>query len=453
MNKTLKTNLACTLLLPDDGCTAEKKTSETGSISITGTYDMTITGYDWGCGIESIIMNLDHPLDAVTADAFTVVENKQATNFTAEGFPVEDVELERKVTDAYLVDDKGEKTTDPSTHVKLELYVSPNDGSPLLFTLSTQFNTWSKPYTLTVSKTDDAKLTSNGTEVEEFTINPEAASKTTSVDQYQMHSYQTEDGVTYQYASYEPEGGSKTLVVWLHGLGEGGTEDTDPSVTLLANKAGTLADEPFQTAVGGANILVPQCPTYWMDNDGKKTNFSGGAIQADGTSYYLASLRELIAKYKEETGSTKVVITGCSNGGYMTILMAINYGDEYDAYVPICEALPNALITDDQVKALAGLDMYYVYSEDDTTVDPSLHEAPLLKRLEKAGAKHTYVSTTEHVVDTTGVYFMDENGQPTLEDTGTPYQYMGHWSWLYFFNNECDANGLKVWDFVADALK
>lgn len=453
MNKTLKTNLACTLLLPDDGCTAEKKISETGSISITGTYDMTITGYDWGCGIESIIMNLDHPLDSVTADAFTVVENKQATNFTAEGFPVEDVELERKITDAYLVDEKGEKTTDPSTHVKLELYVSPNDGSPLLFTLSTQFNTWSKLYTLTVSKTDDAKLTSNGTEVEEFTINPEAASKTTSVDQYQMHSYQAEDGVIYQYASYEPEGGSKTLVVWLHGLGEGGTEDTDPSVTLLANKAGTLADEPFQTAVGGANILVPQCPTYWMDHDGKKTNFSGGAIQADGTSYYLASLHELIAKYKEETGSTKVVITGCSNGGYMTMLMAINYGDEYDAYVPICEALPNALITDDQVKALAGLDMYYVYSEDDTTVDPSLHEAPLLKRLEKAGAKHTYVSTTEHVVDTTGVYFMDENGQPTLEDTGTPYQYMGHWSWLYFFNDECDANGLKVWDFIAAALK
>lgn len=453
MNKTLKTNLACTLLLPDDGCTAEKKISETGSISITGTYDMTITGYDWGCGIESIIMNLDHPLDSVTADAFTVVENKQATNFTAEGFPVEDVELERKITDAYLVDEKGEKTTDPSTHVKLELYVSPNDGSPLLFTMSTQFNTWSKPYTLTVSKTDDAKLTSNGTEVKEFTINPEAASKTTSVDQYQMHSYQAEDGVTYQYASYEPEGGSKTLVVWLHGLGEGGTEDTDPSVTLLANKAGTLADEPFQTAVGGANILVPQCPTYWMDNDGKKTNFSGGAIRADGTSYYLASLHELIAKYKEETGSTKVVITGCSNGGYMTMLLAINYGDEYDAYVPICEALPNALITDDQVKALACLDMYYVYSEDDTTVDPSLHEALLLKRLEKAGAKHTYVSTTEHVVDTTGVYFMDENDQPTLEDTGTPYQYMGHWSWLYFFNNECDANGLKVWDFVADAVK
>ncbi|MFQ7170760.1 MAG: hypothetical protein ACLRQF_00790 [Thomasclavelia ramosa] len=32
------------------------------------------------------------------------------------------------------------------------------------------------------------------------------------------------------------------------------------------------------------------------------------------------------------------MITGCSNGGYMTMLMALKYGKEYNAYVPICEA-------------------------------------------------------------------------------------------------------------------
>ena len=193
--------------------------------------------------------------------------------------------------------------------------------------------------------------------------------------------------------------------------------------------------------------------TYWMDNDGKMTNFTGGGIQADGTSHYLESLHELIAKYKEETGSTKVVIAGCSNGGYMTMLMALSYPTEYDAYVPICETLPNALITDEQVKTLADLKMYYVYSQDDTTVVPELHEVPLLQRLEASGAKHTYASVTEHVVDTTGTYYADVNGQPTLENTGKPYQYMGHWSWIYFFNNTCDANGLKAWDFIANAVK
>ena len=314
-------------------------------------------------------------------------------------------------------------------------------------------NTWSHPYTLTVTKADNAKLTSKGTEVKDFTISIDPASKTTSADKFKLDTFKAKDGVTYQYASYKPEGGSKTLVVWLHGLGEGGTDNTDPYVTLLANKASVLGDESFQSTVGGANVLVPQCPTYWMDNDGKMTNFTSGGIQADGTSHYLESLHELIAKYKEETGSTKVVIAGCSNGGYMTMLMALNYPTEYDAYVPICEALPNALITDEQVKTLANLKMYYVYSQDDTTVVPELHEVPLLQRLEAAGATHTYASVTEHVVDTTGTYYADENGQPTLENTGKPYQYMGHWSWIYFFNNTCDANGMKAWDFIANAVK
>lgn len=453
MNNTLKMILACALLLPIAGCGAEKKASVAGSDVITGAYDMTITGYDWGCGTDSIIMNLDYPLDTVSTDSFTVTEHKQAINFMAEGFPVEEVDVPRQVTNAYLVDESGKKTTEPSTRVKLELYVSPNDGSPLLFSFSSMMNTWSHPYTLTVTKADNAKLTSKGTEVKDFTINIDPAFKTTSADKFKLDTFKAKDGVTYQYASYKPEGGSKTLVVWLHGLGEGGTKNTDPSVTLLANKAAVLGDESFQSTVGGANVLVPQCPTYWMDNDGKMTNFTGGGIQADGTSHYLESLHELIAKYKEETGSTKVVIAGCSNGGYMTMLMALNYPTEYDAYIPICEALPNALITDEQVKTLADLKMYYVYSQDDTTVVPELHEVPLLQRLETAGAKHTYASVTEHVVDTTGTYYADENGQPTLENTGKPYQYMGHWSWIYFFNNTCNANGLTAWDFIANAVK
>ena len=453
MNNTFKMILACALMLPIAGCGAEKKSSVAGLDVITGAYDMTITGYDWGCGTDSIIMNLDHPLDAVSTDSFTVTEHKQATNFMAEGFPVEEVDVPRQITNAYLVDESGKKTTEPSTRVKLELYVSPNDGSPLLFSFPSMMNTWSHPYTLTVTKADNAKLTSEGTEIKDFTISVDPASKTTSADKFKLDTFKAKDGVTYQYASYKPEGGSKTLVVWLHGLGEGGTENTDPYVTLLANKAAVLGDESFQSTVGGANVLVPQCPTYWMDNDGKMTNFTGGGIQADGTSHYLESLHELIAKYKEETGSTKVVIAGCSNGGYMTMLMALNYPTEYDAYVPICEALPNALITDEQVKTLADLKMYYVFSQDDTTVVPELHEVPLLQRLEAAGAKDIHASVTEHVVDTTGTYYADENGQPTLENTGKPYQYMGHWSWIYFFNNTCYANGLKAWDFIANAVK
>lgn len=82
-----------------------------------------------------------------------------------------------------------------------------------------------------------------------------------------------------------------------------------------------------------------------MDNDGKQSNFNNGSISADGTSYYQESLHELIAAYKEKVGATKVVIAGCSNGGYMTLLMAMAYPDEYDAIVPICEAVPDKFIS------------------------------------------------------------------------------------------------------------
>ena len=102
MNNTFKMILACALMLPIAGCGAEKKNSVAGSDVITGEYDMTITGYDWGCGTDSIIMNLDHPLDAVSTDSFTVTEHKQATNFMAEGFPVEEVDVPRQITNAYL---------------------------------------------------------------------------------------------------------------------------------------------------------------------------------------------------------------------------------------------------------------------------------------------------------------------------------------------------------------
>jgi predicted peptidase len=418
--------------------------AQTGSDTITGTYAVEIQGYDWGCGVTKAKLTLDYPLDSVSADTFTVSETKQQTDFTSETFDVVENTADRTVTDAYLVDDDGKKTENASKNVVIEMSVDPNTGSPLLFTMSTQFNTWSDPYYLTVSLAKDAEVTSISKEVKSFKIDTELTGKTTSVDRYSVDSYKADDGVNYQYAHYEPADGSKTLVVWLHGMGEGGTEDTDPTVTLLANKAGTLADSDFQDAVGNANILVPQCPTYWMDADGKSTNFNNGGIQADGTSYYTESLMELIESYKKETGSTKVILAGCSNGGYMTMLMAMNYPDAFDAIVPISEALPNSVITDDEINAIKDIPMYFVYSNDDTTVDPTLHEIPTIQRLQAAGAKELYVSTSDHVTDLSGEY---------KDADGNAYQYMGHWSWIYFFNNQCDADGTKAFDFIADNVK
>jgi len=414
---------------------------------LTGTYSVCIQGYDWGCGVTKAIVSFDGLVSSVDADDLKVEETKQNTDWTDTTFPVVEQTTERTVTDAYVSDENGEKTDGDSTYVTLEMSVDPNTGSPLLFSMSTQLNTWSDPYKLNISLNDGSGMTSGDYTVKSVTVDETMTGKTTSADAFSTDSYTAEDGVTYNYAKWSPEEDSRTLVVWLHGLGEGGTENTDPYVTTLANKVTALIGDEFQETIGNAHVLVPQCPTFWMDNDGKSGNFENGAINADGTSYYTESLHELINSYKEEVGAEKVIIAGCSNGGYMTMLMAKNYGDEYTAYVPICEALPDEYVTDEDIKTFASVPMYFIYSEDDGTVDPTKHEIPTIKRIKAAGAEDIHVSTTEHVIDESGEY-------NDLND-GNAYQYNGHWSWIYFDNNSstCDDHGEKVWDWMASEVK
>ena len=418
-----------------------------GSDTINADYKIHISGEDWGCGTSQAILSLDNVVDSVSKDDFVVTETKQVTDFSkAPEFPVIETTVDRTVTDVYLCDENGERTDSASKYVALDLYISPDEGSPLLYSPKTNFNRWSDPYYLTISLSDSAKLTSNGTEVTTFKVSKEYTSKTTDADMMKTDTFKSSNGLEYKYGYYEPEQETDTLVVWLHGIGEGGTENTDPYVNVLANKVTSLFGDEFQSIMGGAYVLAPQCPTYWMDGDGKMTNSQNGGIQADGTSYYTDSLDELIDSYKEKVGAEKVVITGASNGGYMTMLLAIKNPDKYDAIVPICEALPNQFITDEQISSLVDLPMFFIYSKDDNIVDPTLCEIPTIERLREAGAKNLHVSTTDEVIDTSGNY-KDENGNP--------YKYSGHWSWIYFDNNESlsDETGISCWEWMAEQVK
>ncbi|MCF0259642.1 MAG: hypothetical protein HUJ54_07265 [Erysipelotrichaceae bacterium] len=419
--------------------------SSANSGELSGTYSIHVEGDDWGCGVDQVVIELNKEVEGVTKDTFTVSEHKQTTDWSKEDFPVIEADFQRKVEDAYTSDASGKKVDGPSKYVTLKLYISPEDGTPLLFTMSTMMNTWSDPYELTFKVAEGQSLKADGVEIKDFTVTGIPTAKTTEADSFKATNFKSKDGYDLNYSLYTPEKESKTLFVWLHGIGEGGSamvEGTDWMMPVLGNEVTAFAQEEFQTTVGGANVLVPQCPTYWMDTTGKQNPIE----QADGTSAYTESLHELIAKVKEETKSDKVVLAGCSNGGYMAMVMAMNYGDEYDAYVPICEAVPNDKITDDQIKKLAALPMYFIWAESDTTVDPAKHEAPTVQRLKDAGAKDLQVSTTKDVHDTTG-RFKDKDGNP--------YEYDGHWSWTYFDNNESAANdtGVKAWDWIAEKVK
>ena len=144
----------------------------------------------------------------------------------------------------------------------IEMKISPAEGNPLLFSMQTQYNTYNDLYELDIMIADGHEMTSLGQKVKQINIAKKMKDKITSADLFEEALYESCDGVSYKYAAYNPVQASDTLVVWLHGLGEGGTINTDPYITVLANKVSSLAGQEFQNTIGGANILVPQCPTF-----------------------------------------------------------------------------------------------------------------------------------------------------------------------------------------------
>ena len=433
--KLAKAAAVMTVILACTGCATVKK--DTGSVK--GTYSMHVGGYDWGCGTDSIILSLTNPVDAVTKDTFTVIETKKAYDMTQKTFPLTVQDFTRTVIQAYLSDASGTKVSEPSKYVTLYLQCTPEEGSPFLYQFDTGRNVWNEVYELTVSRKAGAALTSGGVPVTSFVIDKKYTEKSTDADVFAFHTYTTSNGQKYKYADYKPAEKTDKLVIWLHGAGEGGVPEgagiSDMAVTLLGNKVVPLAGKQFQSMLGGAVVLVPQCPTMWMDD-------GSGKYTKDGTSTYTESLEEFIEWYIKKSGSKKVLLTGCSNGGFMTMNLIMHYPDVYTAAVPVCEAYNNAWITDTMLGNIKDKPLFFIYSKDDTVVPPADNEIPVIARLQamKSSDLHSYVS--EHVTDLSGVY----KGKD-----GNAYQYMGHWSWIYFFNNQAVSDGstITVWDWMA----
>ncbi|MDD8048627.1 MAG: prolyl oligopeptidase family serine peptidase [Thomasclavelia sp.] len=421
-------------------------------INATGTQKAYVVGDDWGPAVTKTVLTLDKVIDADTVDAsnFKVTEEKQATTNWSTG-EIGIVNNARKVTKAYTSDASGNKTTDNSRYVTIEMYVSPSDGSPFIYNLNTGKNSWCNPYKLHVSLAKGANMKASDQTISNLNVTAEIdvagdGKICPQAQKFTNQSYKASDGTNYSYAEYTPATDSKknALVIWLHGAGEGGS---DPSIDYLGNEVTALTEKQFQSQFGGAYVITPQSPTMWMD-DG-----TGAYQNGDKGSCYADSLYEMIQAYvssNPDVDPNRIIIGGCSNGGYMTMEMIIKHPDYFAAAFPICEAYQDQYITNDQIKSLKKMPIWFTYAKNDPTVDPTKTAIPTIKRLKAAGNTKVHVSEFADVHDTTGRFFLDSNGSLTATDTGNPYQYSGHWSWTYFDNNQCyDTNGTNEWAWLA----
>lgn len=330
-------------------------------------------------------------------------------------FPMEG---ERIVEKAFRSDAEGREDAG-GTFVALQMNCDPRNGLSSTIRFNGKYN---------VSVEGEYTITQNDGDV--FDVSDGDTQKLGELLQEAEHE---DPERNLRYCWYEPEteeGERVPLIIWLHGYGEGGNET---KIAATGNKVVNLISPEIQKIFGGkAFLLAPQAPTMWMDN-------GSGELITDGSSLYIGPLERLFRDFMEEhpqVDRSRVYLGGDSNGGYMSVTLAIHDPSLYAAVFPVCEARADKNISEEDLKNLASVPTWFTAAKTDTVVPVDEYVVPTYLRLKEAGAD-THLTLWDKVLDQTGQY---------QNVDGTPYEYAGHWSWIPMLNNanRLDYDGTEV---------
>jgi len=121
--------------------------------------------------------------------------------------------------------------------------------------------------------------------------------------------------------------------------------------------------------------------------------------------------------------------------------MIIDYPDFFAAAWPVCEALYDEVISDADIEAIKHMPIWFTHARNDDVVKPEETAVPTYQRLIRAGAADVHFSLFDKVVDIRGAF---------TEEGEEPFEYHGHFSWIYALNDDCrldyDGQPVKVND-------
>ncbi|MBQ3150222.1 MAG: hypothetical protein IJB86_03140 [Clostridia bacterium] len=133
--------------------------------------------------------------------------------------------------------------------------------------------------------------------------------------------------VDYRYFSPVKDGDSTKypLVIWLHGLGDGGKE----GAPLQKSDIAYWASDEFQSRFDakGAFVMIA-----------RSREELGVCWSNDMIEPLYGAITELISIYKKNIDLSRIYIGGYSMGGKMTLKMAIAYPEMFAAAFPMCPA-------------------------------------------------------------------------------------------------------------------
>lgn len=420
-------------------------------LTVEPKYKTVTEAMDWGPAITKVILEMGVTVDGSTIDTKSFLVSSERK------FKGLDLTTGRTVSDVYVSDADGNRDSTGAC-ITIEMEVGPEmaEASPFNYDLASGFNQYVETtYLIEAAENaglraaDGRALKMGATDASDNQGNINMIADT--FDCTGSYSDET-SGITLSYASYQLENarnGETPLIIWLHGAGEGGT---DPTIAIMGNKVVNLATEDIQRYFGetGAEVLVPQTQTMWMDNG--EGRYMDTTDPGAGISYYTEALMGLIETYVSNHGeidTDRIYIGGCSNGGYMTVNMLTAYPEYFAAAFPVCEAYEEAWLDDEKIARLKNIPIWMTAAKSDRMVLTENHSSALYNRLVAAGAQDIHYSLFENVVDTSGKYFQ--------KDGVTPYEYQGHWSWIYTLNNECveetDGGEVSIFEWLAQQSK
>ena len=390
----------------------------------------------------------------VDKDTFTVHANASTEAFLAgtDVTSVGDYDIDRKIISAGV---DGQLAV---------LLFDRSEGATLAYTSGAR----NYPATLTYTITQNKPVTlmaADGTVISDsYMANYVCNNVVFDEETAKFQSVKIKGGIDYQF--YNAGQGVDKLVVWFHGNGEGDLLGSRNNVAQMLANRGTVAwaSEEFQNILGGAHVMAFQAPDTWY------------YAQRDGLLDIAANeINAVIRQYGIDP--KKVVVSGCSAGGYMTTRMLIAHPNMFAAAMINCPALDVATArggqtpTDEELASIKASDtkIWLVQGVTDASVatdqcsrrmfniltdgmDVSsrliTQHFPQNSRMttyEAAGDKYK-LSLYETTVDGKLLFAEDYDWDGVMEEV----TYSNHWSWIYTLrNNPQAADGTHIVNWAA----
>lgn len=368
---------ALCMCLSQGGDAAMKKEviSSTKTLPGSGEFNVIAEPFDWGKDVTRLMINPGRTVSAseINAQDFQV----SATHYSEQAW-TNDSQGPRKVMDAYPVTEDGTKA-DEADYIIVELEYGA--GVQSAHTGSYNYANYYTPLKLTYEVKWSGADSLKQHEVvnlicDEFVL-----------ERHKDTSVSNQNNNFVDYAFYKPinDGAKHPLIIFFHGMGEGGARDLkNQGVQMYAYPECNFAGEEIQSIMGGsAYVLLPQSPDRWP---------TAGFTEESGYLEIVNSLIDSIIENNPDIDTNRIYVGGLSMGGYMASRVILNRPEKYAAAFLCSQAYA---ITASDAEKLVDLPIWISASEADGTCSMDPYTYASYQKLIAAGGKEKKCAVME----------------------------------------------------------